>query len=70
MSEVIHGVSWWFNLSALANILWTITFSYPRLPISTVLITILLGSLVMILIKLSKLGLKLNLIFTLNIIKS
>lgn len=66
MSEVIHGVSWWFNLSALANILWTITFSYLKLPTSTVLIAVLLVSLVMILIKLSKLGLKLNSIFTLT----
>lgn len=65
MSEVIHGVGWWFNLSSLANILWTLTFSYLKLPLSTVLIAVLLVSLVMILINLSKLGLKLNSIFTL-----
>lgn len=65
MSEVIHGIGWWFNLSALANILWTLTFSYLKLPLSTLLIAILLGSLLMILINLSKLGLKLNSIFTL-----
>lgn len=65
MDEVIHGIGWWFNLSALANILWTLTFSYLKLPLSTLLIAILLGSLLMILINLSKLGLKLNSIFTL-----
>lgn len=66
MDKIIHAIAWWFNLSALANILWTITFSYLKLPLSTILIAVLLGSLVMILINLSKLGLKLNSIFTLS----
>lgn len=65
ISEVINAVGWWFNLSALANILWTITFSYLKLPMSSILIFVLLGSLVMILINLSKLGLKLNSVFPL-----
>ena len=65
MSRIIHRVAWWFNLSALANILWTVTFSYLKLPMSTILIFILLGSLIMIMINLSKLGLKLNLVITL-----
>lgn len=65
MSQVINAVGWWFNLSALANILWTITFSYLKLPLSSILIIVLLGSLVLILINLSKLGLKLNSIFPL-----
>lgn len=60
MQRIIHAVAWWFNLSALANILWTITFSYLKLPLSTLLIGILLISLTMILINLSKIALKLN----------
>lgn len=63
MSQVIHGVGWWFNISALANILWTITFSYLKVALSTLLIALLLISLVMILLNLSKLNLKLKSIF-------
>lgn len=66
MGEIINGIAWWFNLSCLANILWTITFSYLKLPMSTILIAVLLGSLVMILIRLSKIGFKLNSILTLT----
>lgn len=65
MSEVIHGVGWWFNLSCLANILWTITFSYLRLPLSSLLIAILLLSLTRILMNLSKLDVKPKAIFPL-----
>lgn len=60
VSIEIQAIGWWFNLSALANILWTIIFSYLRLPLSTLLIAILLVSLVMILINLSKLDFKPN----------
>lgn len=63
MSKTIHAVGWWFNLSALANILWTITFSYLKLPLSTVLIALLLVSLIMILLNLSKLHFKIKSIF-------
>lgn len=63
MSKIIHAVGWWFNLSALANILWTITFSYLKLPLSTVLIALLLVSLIMILLNLSKLHFKIKSIF-------
>ncbi len=66
ISKLIHAIGWWFNLSALGNILWTITFSYLKLPLSTLLIALLLGSLVMILINLSKLDIKLNIIFPLT----
>lgn len=65
MSQVIQGVGWWFNISALANILWTITFSYLKLPLSTLLIALLLVSLILILLNLSKLNLKLKSIFPL-----
>lgn len=65
VSQVIHAVAWWFNLSSLANILWTIAFSYLKLPLSSLLIAVLLWSLVMILINLSKLNFKLNPIFPL-----
>lgn len=65
MSKVIQTIGWWFNLSCLANILWTITFSYLKLPLSTLLIAVLLGFLVIILIKLSKLDFKSSLIFPL-----
>ena len=65
MSEVIYAVGWWFNLSCLANILWTITFSYLRLPLSTLLIFILLVSLTTILMRLSKLNVKVKAIFPL-----
>jgi len=65
MSKIIHAIAWWFNLSSLANILWTLTFSYLKLPLSTLLIAVLLGSLVMILINLSKLHLNLKTIFPL-----
>lgn len=63
MSKIINRVGWWFNLSALANILWTISFSYLLLPLSTILIALLLVSLVMILMNLSKLGIKVNPVF-------
>lgn len=65
MGKIIHAVGWWFNISSLANILWTISFSYLQLPLSTLLIAILLVSLVMLLINLSKLGRKTNFIFPL-----
>ncbi len=65
MSKIINTVAWWFNLSALANILWTISFSYLQLPLSTILIAVLLVSLVIILMNLSKLGIKANFIFPL-----
>lgn len=66
MSKLIHAIGWWFNLSTLANILWTVTFSYLKLPLSILLIAVLLGSLLMIIINLSKLNIKLNIIFPLT----
>ena len=65
ISKIIQATAWWFNLSALANILWTVTFSYLKLPLSTVLIFVLLIALVMILINLSKLNFKIKAIFPL-----
>lgn len=65
ISDVIHATGWWFNLSALANILWTVSFSYLKLPLSTILIFTLLISLVMILRNLSKLHSRLNIVFPL-----
>lgn len=65
VSETIQAVGWWFNLSALANILWTITFSYLKLPLSTLLIGLLLVSLTMILVNLSRLDFKTRVIFPL-----
>lgn len=65
MTRLIQTAGWWFNLSAVANILWTITFSYLLLPLSTILIALLLFSLIMILKNLSKLGTKLNSLFPL-----
>lgn len=66
VSEVIQSIGWWFNISSLANILWTVTFSYLKLPLSTVLIVILLLALVFILMNLSKLDFKLNALFPLT----
>lgn len=65
ISQIIYSIGWWFNLSALANILWTLSFSYLKLPLSTLLIAILLISLTRILINLSKTGLKVSSIFPL-----
>lgn len=66
MDKIIQAISGWFILSSLANILWTVTFSYLKLPLSTLLISVLLISLVMILINLSKLNFKLKTIFPLS----
>lgn len=64
VSEVIQSIGWWFNLSALANILWTVSFSYLQLAASTVLISILLLSLARILTKLSRLGYRPNILLS------
>lgn len=66
MDKIIQAISGWFILSSLANILWTVTFSYLKLPLSTLLIAVLLISLVMILMNLSKLNFKLKAIFPLS----
>lgn len=52
--DAINALSFWFLLSSLANILWTISFAYLQIALSTLLIFILLFSLVMILKNLSK----------------
>lgn len=65
MRDLIHTIAWWFNLSAIANILWTVTFSYLKLPLSTLLIAILLLSLTMVLMNISKLRFKVKAIFPL-----
>lgn len=66
VSEVTHKIGWWFNLSALANILWTISFSYLKLPLSTLLIAVLMISLAVIIGNLSKMDYKVNPIFPLT----
>lgn len=66
VSEVIHKTAWWFNLSALANILWTVVFSYLKLPLSTLLIVILMLSLAVIVGNLSKTNSKPKPIFSLT----
>lgn len=64
VGKIIKSIGWWFNLAALANILWTVSFSYLQLALSTVLIAILLLSLVIIIKKLSRLGFKPNALLT------
>lgn len=64
-SDVIQSIGWWFIISALANISWTLAFSYLKIPLSTLLIAVLLISLVMILINFKKLAHKVNPIFPL-----
>ncbi len=64
-SKLIQATGWWFNLSALANILWTLAFSYLMLPLSSLLIALLLFALMMILIQLTKLNIKVSFIFPL-----
>ncbi len=64
VDKIIKSIGWWFNLAALANILWTVSFSYLQLALSTVLIAILLISLVIILKKISRLGFKPNSLLT------
>lgn len=51
--DTIQAISYWFLLSSGANILWTVSFSYLKMVLSTLLIFILLFSLVMILKQLS-----------------
>lgn len=53
--DTIQVISYWFLISSLANVLWTVSFSYLQIALSTVLIFILLFSLVMILKNISKL---------------
>lgn len=65
-AEVIDGIGYWFIISSVANILWTITFAYLQLPLSTVIIFILLFSLTRILMSLSKLRINLNPLYTLT----
>lgn len=64
-SDTIHAISYWFLLSSIANVLWTISFSYLQIALSTVLIFILLISLVMILKNISKLDSSTKAIFPL-----
>lgn len=52
--DAINALSYWFLLSSFANILWTVSFAYLQIALSTVLIFILLFSLVMILKNFSK----------------
>ena len=63
--DTITSISYWFLLSSVANIVWTITFSYLQIVISTVLIFVLLLSLTMILKELSKLDPPMKAIFPL-----
>ena len=63
--EPIQAMSYWFLVSSLANILWTVAFSYLQILLSTVLIFILLFSLIMIIKQLSKLKKPINFFFAL-----
>lgn len=58
--QIIDGIGYWFIISSLANILWTVTFAYLQLPLSTVIIFILLFSLTRIVMNLSKLRINLS----------
>lgn len=64
IAEVIDAMGYWFIIASVANILWTITFSYLQLPLSTVLIFILLLALTRILMKLSKIRINMNAFFS------
>ena len=64
-NDTINAISAWFLVSSAANVLWTISFAYLQIALSTVLIFILLFSLIMIIKNLSKLGSSLKLIFPL-----
>lgn len=65
-AQVIDGIGYWFIISSLANIAWTVTFAYLQLPLSTVLIFILLFSLTRIVMNLSKVRINLNLLYPLT----
>lgn len=64
--QVIDGIGYWFIISSLANVLWTVSFAYLKLPLSTVLIFILLFSLTKIVMNLSKLRVNLNPLYPLT----
>lgn len=65
-AQVIDAIGYWFIISSFANILWTITFAYLQLPLSTVLIFILLFSLTRIVMNLSKMRISLNPLYSLT----
>lgn len=58
--QVIDGIGYWFIISSIANILWTISFAYLQLPLSTILIFMLLFSLTRIVMNFSKLRINLS----------
>lgn len=64
-NDTITAISYWFLLSSAANILWTISFSYLQIALSTVLIFVLLFSLTMVLKNLSKLTSPIKAVFPL-----
>lgn len=65
-AQVIDGVGYWFILASLANIAWTVAFSYLQLPLSTVLIFILLFALTQILMNLSKVRINTNSLYSIT----
>ena len=64
-NDTVKAISYWFLLSSIANVLWTVSFAYLQIALSTLLIFILLFSLVMILKQLSKLDPPIKSIFPL-----
>lgn len=64
-ADTIQAISYWFLLSSIANVLWTVSFAYLKIALSTVLIFVLLISLTMILKQLSKLERPMKAIFPL-----
>lgn len=62
--QVIDAIGYWFIIASLANVLWTVTFAYLQLPLSTVLIFILLFSLTRIVMNLSKVRINLSPLYT------
>lgn len=64
-NDTINAISYWFLVSSTANVLWTISFAYLQIALSTVLIFILLISLNMIIKNLSKLTSSIKPIFSL-----
>lgn len=65
-AQIIDGIGYWFIIASTANILWTVTFAYLQLPLSTVLIFILLFSLTRIVMNLSKLRINVSPLYTLS----
>ena len=51
-NEHINKIGWWFVISSIANVLWLLLWHYLQFPLTVVVMLILLGSLLMIYLRL------------------